>query len=621
MKRRSGIGFFIYLGVLALIFYLLVGVIDSVRYSDLSYSEVVALFQEEKVKSFRAQDNVIYLELREPLEGKTEYAVRISTDDLREDLSDLFLQQRQSGVLDAYDLLPNSEPGIISKAMPYFLAGMVLIVVWVFLTNRANNNNPMADFTKAKTKMGVDGDVTFKDVAGAEEEKQELQELVEFLQNPQKFHDMGAKIPKGILLVGPPGTGKTLLARAVAGESKAAFLSISASDFMEMYVGVGASRVRDLFDQAKKVAPAIIFIDEIDAVGRRRGSGMGGGHDEREQTLNQLLVEMDGFQKNENIVVLAATNRADILDPALLRPGRFDRQVYVGRPDAKGREEILKIHCRNKRLDGQVDLRRVAMATAGFTGADLENLMNEAAILAVRAGRPVITGDDIQEAMMKIMAGTEKRSRVQLQKDLRITAIHEAGHAVAMYHLETAEPVHQISIIPRGKALGVTISLPVEESNHMTRNQMYEELVGLLGGRVAEALYCKDISTGASHDISRATKIAREMVALYGMSEKIGTISYDDGGEIFVGRSYEKTRSYSEQTAGSLDVETKLLLDKAYDHCLRLLKEHGDKLLEVAEFLLAHETMSGSQFKACMEGKEIDPEDKTDLFASLDGEA
>ncbi len=618
MKRKSGIGFFIVSTLVLLGIVWLTQWVGTLFVGKLSYSEVVELFQAEKVRAFETYEGKITLELHEPAEGKNKFSAKVPAEIVRQDLGELVLEQQEKGILEEYDFYPDKQPSVLGKTMPYLLAGIVLLILWVILTHKANSANPMADFTKAKAKVGIDDQVTFRDVAGAEEEKQELQELVEFLQNPQKFHDMGAKIPKGVLLVGPPGTGKTLLARAVAGESKAAFLSISASDFMEMYVGVGASRVRDLFEQAKKVAPAIIFIDEIDAIGRRRGSGMGGGHDEREQTLNQLLVEMDGFRKNQNIVVLAATNRSDILDPALLRPGRFDRQVYVGRPDALSREEILKMHCRNKRLDSQVDLKRVAFATAGFTGADLENLVNEAAILAVRAGRPVINGSDIQEAMMKMVAGPEKRNRVQLQKDLRITAIHEAGHAVAMYHLKTAEPVHQISIIPRGKTLGVTLSLPTEESKHLTRNQMYEEIVALLGGRVAEQLYCDDVSTGAAHDIGRATRIAREMVALYGMSDKIGTLAYDDGEEIFIGRSYEKTRSYSEQTAGNLDGETKRMVDKAYDHCMRLLKENGDRLMAVTEFLLEKETMSGTQFRACMEGRPIDPEDKTDLFAPIE---
>ena len=477
----------------------------------------------------------------------------------------------------------------------------MLIMVWAFLSSRSASG--VTGFGKAKANLGPAGKpVKFSDVAGADEEKAELQEVVDFLRDPRKFQNMGAKVPKGVLLEGPPGTGKTLLARAAAGEAEVQFLSISGSDFVELYVGVGASRVRDLFDQAKKMAPAIVFIDEIDAVGRRRGAGMGGGHDEREQTLNQLLVEMDGFQANEGVIVLAATNRRDILDPALLRPGRFDRHIYVGAPDAKGREEILKLHARNKRLAGEVDLKTVALATSGFTGADLENLLNEAAILAVRENRAVITSGDLDEAMMKIIAGPQKRSRVSRKRDLQITAIHEAGHAVAMYFLPTQDPVRQITIIPRGQALGLTVSFPEEDSAHMTRNEMYESIVGLLGGRVAEALFCGDISTGASNDIQRATKLARDMVARYGMSEKIGAVSYESDQEIFVGRDYEKTKSYSEETAGQLDQEVKSLVDRAYGQCAELLKEHRKKLQDVADFLLANETMSGKQFRACMEG-------------------
>ena len=443
-------------------------------------------------------------------------------------------------------------------------------------------------------------------MAGAAEEKAELQEIVDFLRDPSRFKEMGAKVPKGVLLVGPPGTGKTLLARAVAGESGVSFLSISGSDFMELYVGVGASRVRDLFEQAKKIAPTIVFIDEIDAVGRRRGAGLGGGHDEREQTLNQLLVEMDGFQKNEGVIVLAATNRQDILDPALLRPGRFDRQVYVGVPDAQGREEILKIYARDKRLDAGVDLKTVALTTAGFTGADLENLLNEAAILTVREKRFAITTGDLEEAMMKIIAGPQKRSRKQLQRDLRITAIHEAGHAVAIYHLPNHNPVHQITIIPRGRSNGMTVSLPEQESNHLTRNEMYEDIVAGLGGRVAEALFCQDISAGAAQDIQQITQVARDMVAKYGMSEKLGPIAYGSDEEVFIGRSYERTKSYSEQVAGLLDGEVRAIIDRAYSHCEKILQDDREKLFQVVEFLLAHETMSGDQFQACMEGRQVD---------------
>ena len=491
-----------------------------------------------------------------------------------------------------------------------------MIFAWILLVGRASSNNPMANFGKARTTSGQEGNkkVTFADVAGVDEEKEELQEVVDFLRNPEKFAQIGAKIPHGVLLSGPPGTGKTLLARAVAGEADVQFLSISGSDFMEMYVGVGASRVRDLFDQARKMAPAIIFIDEIDAVGRKRGSGLGGGHDEREQTLNQLLVEMDGFSRTEGVIVLAATNRPDILDPALLRPGRFDRQVHIGTPDSKGREEILKIHAKGKRLDDSVNLRTVALATSGFTGADLSNLINEAAILAARDNRPVLNMRDLDAAMMKIMAGPEKRSAVKLKKDLRITAIHEAGHAVAMHSLPTHDPVHQISIIPRGRALGLTWTQPKEDSNHWTRNEMYEQIVGLLGGRVAEDLFLKDISTGASSDIDRASKLARDMVGRYGMCESLGTVSYTSGDELFIGRDYEKTKSYSEKVAGTMDDEVKSIIDRAYAHCREILTRDADKMKKVVEFLLEHETMTGSQFAQCMAGEEITEATETSLF-------
>ena len=451
-------------------------------------------------------------------------------------------------------------------------------------------------------------------MAGADEEKQELQEVVDFLRDPEKFKKIGARIPHGLLLVGPPGTGKTLLARAVAGEADVQFLSISGSDFVEMYVGVGASRVRDLFEQAKKIAPAIIFIDEIDAVGRKRGSGLGGGHDEKEQTLNQLLVEMDGFSRTEGVIVLAATNRPDIHDPALLRPGRFDRQIHVGRPDVKGREDILKVHAKNKKLDGSVDLKLVARSTAGFTGADLSNLLNEAAILAARDNRPVLTMEDLNEALMKITAGPAKKSRVQTRKDLKETAIHEAGHAVAMFHLATHDPVRYITIIPRGQSLGATWYLPKDDSSNLTRNEMYEQIVGLLGGRVAEALFVGDISVGASNDIDRATKLAKDMVARYGMCEKLGTVSYLDGGEVFIGRDYQTTKSYSEKTAGTIDDEVKALIDRAYAHCKQILSDNADKLNAVVDYLLENESMTGEQFRSIMEGKEASDASATALF-------
>ncbi len=575
------------------------------------YSQVLEQFQKENVSSFFVKDGVLEMTLREPLDGRYEAIAYLNdTNAFRQDTAELVRQQGEKGILTSYDFKPDTESNVLERAFPYFLAGLALVVIWVFFSARANANagsNGVSGFTRARANLGSAGKpVTFEDVAGADEEKAELQEIVDFLRDPSRFKEMGAKVPKGVLLVGPPGTGKTLLARAVAGESGVSFLSISGSDFVELYVGVGASRVRDLFEQAKKIAPAIVFIDEIDAVGRRRGAGLGGGHDEREQTLNQLLVEMDGFQKNEGVIVLAATNRQDILDPALLRPGRFDRQVYVGVPDAQGREEILKIYARDKRLDGDVDLKTVALTTAGFTGADLENLLNEAAILTVREKRFAITTGDLEEAMMKIIAGPQKRSRKQLQRDLRITAIHEAGHAVAIYHLPNHNPVHQITIIPRGRSNGMTVSLPEEESNHLTRNEMYEDIVAGLGGRVAEALFCQDISAGAAQDIQHITQVARDMVAKYGMSEKLGPIAYGSDEEIFIGRSYERTKSYSEQVAGLLDGEVRAIIDRAYSHCEKLLQDDREKLFQVVEFLLAHETMSGAQFQACMEGRQVE---------------
>ncbi len=616
MKNRKIITVVIYVAVLALAFSWMLGIFGDSD-SGLTYSQVIDLFESESVRAFAVQENYIYLELHQPLNGETSIAAKLSDpDSFRREMWNLIQQQKAAGILEAFDFLPEETVSPFDYILPIVLSGLILIVIWILLVGRANNNNPLNNFGKARTTYGLPGGkkVTFADVAGLEEEKEELQEVVDFLKNPEKYKTIGAKIPHGLLLAGAPGTGKTLLARAVAGEADVQFLSISGSDFMEMYVGVGASRVRDLFDQAKKIAPAIIFIDEIDAVGRKRGSGLGGGHDEREQTLNQLLVEMDGFSRSEGIIVLAATNRPDILDPALLRPGRFDRQIYIGSPDAKGREDILRVHARDKKLDSSVDLKVVAMSTAGFTGADLSNLINEAAIMAARDNRPVLTMRDLNDAMMKIIAGPEKKSRVSLQRDLKITAIHEAGHAVAMYSLPTHDPVHQISIIPRGRALGITWTRPSEDSSHMTRNEMYESIVGLLGGRVAEALFLQDISTGASNDIDRASKLARDMIARYGMCEKLGTVSYTGGDEIFVGRDYEKTKSYSEKFAGTIDDEVKALMDKAYAHCREILERDGEKLKRVAEYLLLHETMTGAQFFNCMEGKQIGEAKDTSLF-------
>ena len=585
--------------------------------NQIPYSQVVELFRAEQVRSFEVREQVITMKLHAPYNGETTVSAYLaSPESFQQEMSSLLAAQTESGVLDYYHYVPEEGFSAFDLVLPLLLVGMALLFVWAMFMSRANAQNPLQNFGRARTVLGVpDGKkVTFADVAGADEEKEELQEVVDFLRNPEKFTAIGARIPHGMLLVGPPGTGKTLLARAVAGEADVQFLSISGSDFVEMYVGVGASRVRDLFEQAKKVAPAIIFIDEIDAVGRKRGSGLGGGHDEKEQTLNQLLVEMDGFARTEGIIVLAATNRPDILDPALLRPGRVDRQIHVGRPDVKGREEILKVHARDKKLDAAVDLKTVARSTAGFTGADLSNLLNEAAIMAARDDRPVLTMEDLNEALMKITAGPAKKSRVQTRKDLRETAIHEAGHAVAMFFLPTHDPVRHITIIPRGQSLGATWYLPKDDSSNLTRNQMYEQIVSLLGGRVAEALFLGDISVGASNDIDRATKLAKDMVARYGMCEKLGTVSYLDGGEVFIGRDYQTTKSYSEKTAATIDDEVKLLIDKAYDHCRQILSDNSEKLHSVVEFLLEKESMTGEQFEAIMKGETVQEASATAMF-------
>ena len=615
MKKRSFMPLVSYVLIVGLIFF--VSTFFGWGQDNLTYSEILGLFEQEQVESFVVRENRIQMKLYSTYKGEKELICPMAdAEAFRADAAELIREQTESGVLKSYDFLPGQRYTPMSMVVPLLIVGGILLFVWFILMGKANGANPMANFGKARTVLGIPDDrkVTFRDVAGADEEKQELQEVVEFLRDPAKFRDMGARIPHGILLVGPPGTGKTLLARAVAGEADVQFLSISGSDFVEMYVGVGASRVRDLFEQAKKIAPAIIFIDEIDAVGRKRGSGLGGGHDEKEQTLNQLLVEMDGFGKAEDVIVLAATNRPDILDPALRRPGRFDRQIYVGAPDGKGREEILKVHARDKRLDGDVDLKVIAMATSGFTGADLQNLLNEAAILATRADRKVITMEDLNEAMMKVLSGPEKRSRLQREKDKHMTAIHEAGHAIAMYHLPTHDPVSHITVIPRGQSLGATWSFPREESVHWTRNEMYEMIVSFLGGRVAEELVFGDVTTGASNDIERASKLARDMVARYGMSKTLGTISYYSDDEVFIGGSYGKTKAYSEKVAGTIDDEVKALMDSAYEKCTAILTENRAKLEQVADFLVAHETMSGEQFAACMEDREIGKITQTSLF-------
>ena len=614
MKNRRMLPMLVYLLALVLLMSWASGGFG-MRTTKLSHTQLIDLFEAEQVKSFMIQGSKIELTLHGTYDGKNTILCELGDPDyFLAQTEELRAAQMESGILEDYNFLPEVPVTPMDYVVPLLIAGGILLLLWFLLMGRASGNNPMNNFGKARTVLGVpDGrKVTFADVAGADEEKQELQEIVDFLRNPDKFRDMGARIPHGILLVGPPGTGKTLLARAVAGEAEVQFLSISGSDFVEMYVGVGASRVRDLFDQAKKAAPAIIFIDEIDAVGRKRGSGLGGGHDEKEQTLNQLLVEMDGFGKADGVIVLAATNRPDILDPALRRPGRFDREIYVGKPDSKGREEILKVHARDKRLAEDVDLRKIAMTTAGFTGADLSNLLNEAAIMATRADRPVILQEDIKEAMMKVVAGPEKRSRVRSIRDQRITAWHEAGHAVAMYFLPTCDPVHHITIIPRGRSMGTTWHLPTEDSNFMTRNEMFEHIVELLGGRAAEEIIFQDISTGASNDIDRASQTARDMVARYGMSKQIGTISYHSEDEVFIGGSYGKTKSYSESVAGQIDDEVKSVIDAAYSKALELLTDNRDKLDAVAEFLLKHENMTGEQFKTLMEGQNTTVEEATE---------
>ena len=595
---------------LALIFALAAGVFSlHSTPAGIPYSEVLDQFRNEKVSSFTLEGSTLTLRLRG--ENGAEKSVTASIGDtelFHKDLDELIAGQYASGVLTSYNYLPAPGTPWYRAALPYVVVGVILLVVFFVLMGRANGGpSAMAQFTRANAHFGLSGKekVTFADVAGADEEKAELQQIVDFLRNPKRFYDMGAHVPKGVLLVGPPGTGKTLLARAVAGEAGVSFLSISGSDFVELYVGVGASRVRDLFEQAKRVSPSIVFIDEIDAVGRQRGAGLGGGHDEREQTLNQLLVEMDGFGKNEGVIVMAATNRKDILDPALLRPGRFDRQIYVGTPDWRGREDILKIHAKDKPLADNVDLSAIAKATAGFTGADLENLMNEGALLATERNRRAITMKDMEDAMIKVIAGPEKRSRVVPQHERKLTAYHEAGHAVTMYHLPTQDPVHQITIIPRGTAGGMTISLPTDDTSYLSRNEMYETIVSFLGGRVAEQLKLDDISTGASNDIQRATGIARDMVSRYGMSSRLGPVSYASDDEVFIGRSYEKTKSYSERIAGDIDDEVHAILQKAYDQCAALLRAHDAELCRVADFLMAHGTMSRVQFEAAMQARPI----------------
>ncbi len=570
---------------------------------EIAYSEVLQLFEEEKVKSFEVSGTELFITLHEAVDG-SDLVVRelYSVDYFKSDVDEIVKAQKAEGIIEEYDY----DVGFILpwwvSFLPYLGVVILISVLWYVMISRAGGGGGggAAKFGKARTRLGSEEKkkVTFADVAGCEEEKNELQELVDFLKNPAAYSEMGARIPKGVLLIGPPGTGKTLIAKAVAGEAGVQFLSISGSDFVELYVGVGASRVRDLFDQAKKASPAIIFIDEIDAVGRQRGSGLGGGHDEREQTLNQLLVEMDGFGNNEGVIVVAATNRQDILDNALLRPGRFDRQVYIGLPDIKGREAILKVHSKGKPIGDDVDLNSIARGTPGFSGADLENLLNEAALLAVRARRRFIMMPDIDEAILKVQMGPEKKSKVMSDKAKKLTAYHEAGHAVAGKFLENTDPVHYVTIIPRGMAGGFTLFRPKEDlENFRSKGELFDNIVMSLGGRVAEEMFLDDISTGASGDIQQASRLARAMIMSYGMSKKIGPISFESSSHsLFIGRDFGTTKSYSEKVAAEIDDEVKIIFDEAGEKCREILETHREKMIGLAEYLLKHETVYGEEF-------------------------
>ena len=598
-KRRFSWGaVLLVLLAVCLVYYLASGL----RSQDaVSYAQVRQLFLDEKVQEFAISDTRLTAKLSD---GSTVSCDLYDFQVFYDDLNDLVQEQHDQGIIRDYTYHADHSTNWLQLLLPY----VVVILGFILLMNlmaRMTGAGPggaqdrMSHFGDARVQAAPqDSKVTFQDVAGEDEEKEELREIVEFLRQPDKYLALGARVPKGVLLVGPPGTGKTLLAKAVAGEAGVKFLSISGSDFVEMYVGVGASRVRDLFHQAKQNSPAIIFIDEIDAVGRQRGSGLGGGHDEREQTLNQLLVEMDGFAANEGVVVLAATNRVDILDPALLRPGRFDRQVYVGLPDIKGRRDILAVHARNKPLAEDVDLDKLAKGTSGFTGADLENLLNEAALLAGRRDEKAITMDDLQKSVIKVIAGPEKRSRVIPEHERRLTAYHEAGHAVVMHALPDLDPVHQITIVPRGQAGGMTIYLPDEDRSYLSRSYLLDNIAGLLGGRAAEQLVLGDISTGASSDISRATQMARKMVGTYGMSDRMGNVAFDAGhDEVFIGKSMAQTRPYSEETAAEMDQEIRRIMDEAYGRCREILERYRPQLDQVAQFLLQHETLTAQEFE------------------------
>jgi len=613
-NRKRDIGFYIIiLVILIAAVYLLSS--QNAPDTDIEYSEMCRLFEQEQVKYFKVEGSTVYMTLRSPYKGDTEVTHDLlSVSIFYTDLGDLITEQRQAGILDDYNYKEGWQMPWWVSFVPYLIIMAIFFVLWYnMMKNAGGAGGGVMRFGKARTRLGSEEKkrVTFSDVAGCEEEKAELEEVVQFLKDPKAYIDMGARIPKGVLLVGPPGTGKTLIAKAVAGEAGVQFLSISGSDFVELYVGVGASRVRDLFDQAKKVAPAIIFIDEIDAVGRQRGSGLGGGHDEREQTLNQLLVEMDGFSNNEGVIVMAATNRADILDNALLRPGRFDRRVYIGLPDVRGREAILKVHARGKHLSDDIDLNSVARGTPGFTGADLENLLNEAALLAVRRGQHFITMADVDEAILKVSMGPEKKSRRVIEKERKLTAYHEAGHAVTSHFLEHSDRVHYITIIPRGPAGGFTLQRPDEDKSFKSRSEMFDDIVVYLGGRMSEKLFLDDISTGASGDIQQASSLARAMVTKYGMSDRLGPISFDSSDHsIFIGRDFGQTKSYSEETAAIIDEEVKHLFDEASERCRAILEAHADILRGVAEYLLQNEKMDGDDFNYYCDHGELPPKAK-----------
>ncbi len=602
------------IGLYLLLLVVLIGTIGFLmeprKEAQLTYSDVTQAFENQDVASFVIDENELTMTMRDG--SKFTYQIP-SLEIFYYDLGETIRQQRAAGTL-TQDFAEKMTMPWWTAFLPYLIIIVLFGLFWYYMMNKQDGGGKSAmNFGKSRAKMvnSEDQKVTFQDVAGADEEKSDLQEVVEFLKAPKKFLQLGARIPKGVLLVGPPGTGKTLIAKAVAGEAGVPFFSISGSDFVELYVGVGASRVRDLFDQAKRHAPSIVFIDEIDAVGRQRGAGLGGGHDEREQTLNQLLVEMDGFGANEGVIILAATNRPDILDSALLRPGRFDRQVYIGVPDVKGRKAIMQVHSRKKPFEEDVDFDAIAKTTAGFTGADLENLLNEAALLAARRSKEKIGNREIDDAFLKVIMGNEKKSRVYSEKEKKLTAYHEAGHAIVTRLMPTQDPVHQISIVPRGRAGGFTLSLPKEDKYYSSKNEMEDELVTLLGGRVAEKLVMDDISTGASNDIERASDIARRMVTRYGMSDKLGPIAFgSDHDEVFLGRDFAASKNYSEEVASLIDEEVKRIIDEAYRRCEQMLQEHMDILDRVAAYLLEHETMSGEAFEKVFNGEEAQAPEK-----------